>query len=135
MDLVKTTIAALIATIIFYGIAAAICLAQVALPAKTGTASWYSSESCKREGTSGIMANGRRLNDGEFIAASWDFKFGTRLKVTNLENGKATIVVISDRGPSIRLYRKGRILDLSKSAFAAIACLRSGIIKIRIEEI
>ena len=41
----------------------------------TGTASYYTVASCAREGTSGIMANGRRLNDEKLTAASWFYPF------------------------------------------------------------
>ena len=99
------------------------------------TASWYSVESCRREGTSGIMANGEKLNDFKFTAASWDYAFGTRIKVTNLQNRKSIIVRITDRGPARRLYRQGRVIDLSKGAFQAIAKTGTGIIPIKIEEI
>lgn len=101
----------------------------------TGTASYYTVASCKKEKTSGVMANGKKLNDSKFTAASWDYRFGTRLKVTNLDNGKAVIVTCSDRGPNKRLYSKGRIIDLSKASFKAISSLEKGIIKVKIEEI
>ena len=97
------------------------------------TASWYSVESCRREGTSGIMANGRKLKDETYVAASWDYEFGTMLKVTNLENGKMVWVEVCDRGPSRKLYRQGRVLDLSMAAFSAIADLKEGVIPISIE--
>ena len=101
----------------------------------TLTASWYSVESCKREGTSGIMANGRKLNDEKFTCASWDYPFGTILKITNLRSGKCVLAVVTDRGPSKKLYRKGRILDLSKSAFSQIANLKQGLVPVKIEVI
>jgi len=41
---------------------------------------------------------------------------GTRVKVTNLLNGKQVTVKIIDRGP----YVKGRVIDLSKTAFSEI---------------
>ena len=97
------------------------------------TASWYSVESCKREGTSGICANGEVLDDEAYTCAVWDKKFGTKLKVTNLENGLSVIVVVKDRGPAKRLVRQGRTIDLSKAAFRAIANLKSGIIQIKVE--
>lgn len=97
------------------------------------TASWYSEASCRREGTSGIMANGRKLNDNNLTCASWDYSFGTRLAVRNLHNGKIVFVTVTDRGPVKRLYRQGRVLDLSKAAFAAIADLKQGIIEIAVE--
>ena len=94
------------------------------------TASYYTVESCKREGTSGVMANGEPLNDEGLTCASWDFDFGTILMVTNLDNGLSTRVEVTDRGPNKRLYNKGRTIDLSKKAFSEIADLKQGIIQI-----
>ena len=54
---------------------------------------------------------------------------GTSLKVTNLANGKVTTCVVNDRGP----YVAGRILDLSKTGFSAIANLSDGVIQVSIE--
>jgi len=102
---------------------------------KTGKASWYSVASCRREGTSGIMANGRRLNDGDLTCASWDYSFGTVLRVTNCANQKSVRVVVTDRGPARRLYRRGRIIDLSKAAFDRIANLKEGIISVEVEKL
>lgn len=102
----------------------------------TGEASWYSFESCVREGTSGRKtASGQNFNENDLTCASWDHTFGTRLKVTNLNNGKSVIVTVTDRGPNKKLYRRGRIIDLSKASFAKIAKLSSGIIKVKIEVI
>lgn len=101
--------------------------------AEEGTASWYSVESCLREGTSGIMANGEALDDNKLTCAMWGVPFGTRLLVTNLANGKKIIVVVKDRGPSKRLYKKGRIVDLSKLAFSRIAELKRGLIQVSVE--
>lgn len=103
--------------------------------ARAETASWYSVESCRQEGTSGIMANGRRLNDEDLICASWDYPFGTRLLVTNLSNRKRIVVTVADRGPAKRLYRKGRTIDLSKKAFSLLAPLSQGVIPIKVEVI
>ncbi len=110
-------------------------LASSPVSGETLTASWYSVESCLKEGTSGIMANGRKLDDSKFTAASWDHAFGTRLKVTNIDNRKSVIVTISDRGPNKRLYRQGRVLDLSKAAFQAIGALRKGVVRVKIDKI
>ena len=54
---------------------------------------------------------------------------GTALKVTNLANGKVTSCVVNDRGP----YVEGRILDLSREAFAEIAAISDGVIRVSIE--
>ena len=97
------------------------------------TASWYSEESCKREGTSGICANGEVFDDTELVCASWDWPFGTRLKVSNTKNGRSVIVTVADRGPAKRLYRQGRKIDLSRKAFSVLAPLSQGLIPISIE--
>lgn len=121
--------AVVIFTVIFYALALSLCHGSAL------TASWYSMESCLREGTSGIMANGRKLDDRRYTAASWDYAFGTRLKVTNLQNGRSVVVEVCDRGPNKKLYSQGRVIDLSKGAFAAIADLRLGVIPIKIERV
>ena len=100
------------------------------------TASWYSIKSCLAEGSSGIMANGRRLRDeGVYTAAMWDQPFGSRVLVRNLANGREVICTITDRGPAKRLVRKGRIIDLNRAAFAAIADLRKGVINVKVTRI
>lgn len=128
-------VGSLIGSLLIILIAVSLGHAQVMQPARTGTASWYSVASCKREGTSGIMANGRKLDDEKLTAASWDYPFGTKLKITNLKNQRSIVVSVSDRGPAKRLYRNGRIVDLSKAAFQSIGLLREGIIEVRIEKI
>uniref|UniRef100_A0A6M3L7P8 Putative lytic transglycosylase n=1 Tax=viral metagenome TaxID=1070528 RepID=A0A6M3L7P8_9ZZZZ len=104
-----------------------------------GTASWYSVESCKREGTwqkyGGKMANGEVFDDRFYTCASWDYVFGTELLITNVRNNKSCVVRVTDRGPAKRLYRLGRIIDLSKGAFAAIAPLKQGIATVSIRRV
>jgi len=99
------------------------------------TASYYTVESCKREGTSGIMANGQRLDDEKLTCASWEYPFGTRLRIRNLENNKEVLVCVTDRGPNRKLYRQGRTIDLSKRAFREIASLKQGVIPVEIKEV
>ena len=80
-----------------------------------------------------MTASGRPYDENSFTCASWLFPFGTYLRVTNLENGKVVIVMVVDRGPAKRLVKKGRVIDLSKRAFAEIADLKQGIISVEIE--
>ena len=61
-------------------------------------------------------------------AAHRTLPFGTVVTVTNLANGATVTVVINDRGPFI----DGRIIDLNKQAFEAIADLNTGVIDVRI---
>ena len=59
----------------------------------------------------------------------WDIPFGTKFKVTNLDNGRSTVVAILDRGPARRL---NRIIDLGKDAFMDIADLSQGVIPVEV---
>jgi hypothetical protein len=61
-------------------------------------------------------------------AAHPTLPFGTVVRVTNLENGRTVTVTIRDRGP----FGEGRIIDLSKDAFAELAPLSEGVIPVRI---
>lgn len=98
-----------------------------------GEASYYTKASCLREGTSGIMANGKALDDTKLTCASWFYPFGTRLRVTASRNNRSVVVVVSDRGPAKRLVQKGRIIDLSQAAFEALADLKLGVILVKTE--
>ena len=99
-------------------------------------ASWYSIESLKKEGTykysKGVMANGKPFNDLLFTCATRLFPLGVQLKVTNTQNQKSVVVVVTDRIG--KKFAKTRI-DLSKRAFAQIANLQQGIIPVKIEVI
>lgn len=61
-------------------------------------------------------------------AAHKTLPFGTRVVVTNLKNGKTVTVRINDRGPFV----KGRIIDLSRAAFAKIENLEKGLAEVNI---
>ena len=98
-----------------------------------GTASWYSRHSVLKEGNSGITASGEVFDDKAYTCAVWGEKFGETLEVTNLTNGLSVKVRVTDRGPAKRLVKKGRIIDLSKRAFAEIADLKQGVIPVRVE--
>lgn len=62
-------------------------------------------------------------------AAHKTLPFGTKLKVTNTNNGESVMVEVRDRGPFI----EGRIIDLPMTAFEQIASLSSGVISVTIE--
>ena len=68
-------------------------------------------------------ACGERYHHKNYTAAHRSLPFGTLVTVVNLDNKKAVIVRINDRGP----YAKGRIIDLSKSAAKEIGNLNQGV--------
>jgi len=98
------------------------------------TASWYSTQSCQKEGTSGIFtASGEKFDENALTCAMRSRDFGKYYRITNLDNGKSVVVCHTDFGPNKKLWKKGRIVDLSKGAFRKIADLRKGIINVKVE--
>jgi len=87
-----------------------------------GMASWYGPGFHGRK-----TANGERFNTNDLTAAHKSLPFNTLLRVTNLENGRYTIVRVNDRGP----YARGRIIDLSYAAKTEIGM--GGLAKVKIE--
>ncbi len=93
-----------------------------------GLASWYG------DGLSKVKVTGDRakeLSAKHLTAANRDLPMGTILKVTNQYNGKSVEVAVNDRGP----YVAGRVVDLSRSAFAAIEDVGTGTAVVKIEVI
>ncbi len=68
---------------------------------------------------------------GQLITASVDFPFGTKLRVINTANNKEVIVTVKDYGPDKSVH-PDRVVDLSKTAFAAIASTGAGVINVRV---
>ena len=92
-----------------------------------GVASWYS------ESDPGInlkTADGKVFDDSQKTCASWDFPFGTHLRVTHLDSGKMVVCRVNDRGPAKRL---GRLIDLTKATFREMAPLGIGLISVKVE--
>lgn len=80
---------------------------------QAGKASWYG------PGFHGKRtASGERYNMYAMTAAHRSLPFGTTVRVTNTKNGHSVVLKINDRGP----YKKGRIIDLSKSANSKLKC-------------
>ncbi|WP_207883611.1 septal ring lytic transglycosylase RlpA family protein [Pseudomonas sp. 30_B] len=89
-----------------------------------GTASYYGKAHHGKR-----TASGERFNQHALTAAHRTLPFGTRVKVTNLNNGRSVVVRINDRGP----FGRGRIIDLSKAAAEQLNMLRSGTAPVRLE--
>ena len=103
---------ALVAVTIAAGLMAGVSASSAA--AQCGRASWYALHS--------RTANGERMNPSAMTAAHRTLPFGTKLRVTNKNNGRSVVVRINDRGPFI----KGRMLDLSKGAASQLGFIGSG---------
>lgn len=93
---------------------------------RRGKASFYS-----KRATGARSASGERIHHDSLTCAHRTYAFGTRLKVTNLRNGKSIIVRVTDRGPHVR----GRVIDLSYGAARALGMLSQGIAMVEIERV
>ena len=92
-----------------------------------GKASFYSVKSNK--GT--VTASGEKLSDTKLTAAHRTLPFGTMVKVTNLSNGRSTVVKITDKGPFI----SGRVIDVSVAAAKSLGFVEKGITKVKLERV
>jgi rare lipoprotein A len=75
------------------------------------------------------LASGGRFNPDAYTAAHKTLPFGTRVRVTNQNNGQSVTVVINDRGP----YIAGRIIDLSRAAAGAINMKDKGVVPVSVQ--
>jgi rare lipoprotein A len=96
---------------------------RVTYRVKYGLASWYGGRNQGR-----LMACGERFNKYKMVAANRSLPLGTRVKVTNLRNGRSVVVRIMDRGP----YVAGRVIDLSKAAANRLRFTHRGLTPVRI---
>ena len=91
--------------------------------AELGVASYVGSAYHGHATSSGAIYDERRLT-----AAHRTLPFGTRVKVTNLGNGRSVVVTITDRGP----FRRGRIIDVSRRAAVELGFLTQGTARVRV---
>ena len=98
--------------------------------AKEGWATWYSAQSCRKEGNSGVTASGRRLEDRALWCAlperppagpggrrAW----GRRVRITNRLTGKSIVCEQWDVGPGKKARRRVVVVDLTPGAMRALA--------------
>ena len=90
----------------------------------TGQASWYGPGFY-----GGRTANGDVLRRGDFTAAHRSLPFGTKVRVTNLWNGRSTVVRINDRGPFVG----HRVIDIGPGAASHLGLVASGVASVRLE--
>ena len=90
----------------------------------TGEASWYG------PGFFGNRtANGEVYQRGTMTAAHRTLPFGTKVRVTNLWNGRSEVIRINDRGPFVH----HRVIDLGHGAASSLGLTASGIAQVRLE--
>jgi rare lipoprotein A len=89
-----------------------------------GHASWYGQEFAQRP-----TASGEPFDPNGMTAAHRTLPLGSRLRVTNLHNGRTVEVTITDRGP----FRPHREIDLSYGAARALGMVRRGVARVAIE--
>ena len=90
-----------------------------------GKASWY--EIKCNGGTQ--TASGIPLRDHAMTAAHKTLPMGTKVRVTNKQNGKSVILKITDRGP----YIKGRVIDVTKGAAQKLGFIKTGVVTCKVE--
>jgi peptidoglycan lytic transglycosylase len=103
------------------GVAMFVVLSPIA-KAQSGIASVYAYRGAK-------TANGEFISSHSFTAAHRTLPFGSKVRVTNLRNGRSTVVRINDRGPFIR----GRVIDLTPAAAHALGF--SGLAPVKLQVI
>jgi rare lipoprotein A len=89
-----------------------------------GQASWYG------PGFYGNRtASGEVLRRGTLTAAHRSLPFGTKVRVTNLHNGRSAVVRINDRGP----FHGHRVIDLAHGAASELGVVASGVASVKLE--
>ena len=89
-----------------------------------GAASWYGPGFYGRK-----TASGERFRKGTMTAAHRTLPFGSKVRVTNLSNGRSVVVRINDRGP----FRYHRVIDLAHGAAQELRMMQAGEIPVRLE--
>ncbi len=89
-----------------------------------GKASYYAEDFHGRK-----TSNGETYDMYKMTAAHKELPFNTLVRVTNLNNHRAIVVRINDRGP----FKPGRIIDLSKGAAQKLQMINDGVIPVKLE--
>ncbi len=115
--------------------------ARTAEPKNTTSASGSSTTANKVQSYEGLASyyahdfNGKKTANGEtydmyqLTAAHRSFPFGTKVKVTNLDNNKSVVIRVNDRGPFVL----NRIMDVSLGAATQLDMLKKGTAHVRLE--
>lgn len=98
-------------------------IATQAQDAQRGKATYYS-----KRATGARTSSGERLHHDSLTCAHRTYPFGTKLQVTNLQNGRSVVVRVTDRGP----FARGRIIDLSWRAAKELGILTQGVAMVEV---
>jgi rare lipoprotein A len=98
--------------------------ARATVTVQEGLVSWYGEQFHDRP-----TASGQLFDSNAMTMAHPTLPFGTKVKVTNLRNGRSVVLTVNDRGPFVGQ----RIADLSQAAAATLGILRRGIAHARLE--
>lgn len=122
MKLLRT---ALVAAVAFLAMFSAVAKTSQPRTIQEGQASWY----CIKCNGGTHTASGETLNDWAMTAAHKTLPMGTKVRVTNMDNGKSVVVRINDRGP----YIKRRIIDVTKGVAKKLDFLNDGVVPVTVE--
>ena len=89
-----------------------------------GEASYYADDYAGQ-----TTASGEPFDPGALTAAHPSLPFGTRVRVTRVDEAESVTVRINDRGP----YADDRIIDLSEAAARRIDMISEGVVEVRLE--
>ena len=78
-----------------------------------------------------MTATGERFDKSAMTAAHKTLPLNTRVRVTNVVNGRSVVVRINDRGP----YKPGRVIDLSEAAAGLLDMHKVGLVPVKIDVI
>lgn len=93
---------------------------------RSGLASWYGRPYHGRRTASGQVYDMYRMT-----AAHRSLPFGSRIRVTNMRNGRSVVLTVNDRGPFVRR----RIVDVSYRAARELGFARRGLARVRVEQV
>lgn len=93
---------------------------------RNGNASWYG------DGYHGKRtASGQTFDMNALTAAHPSLPFGSRIRVTNLKNGRSVVLTVTDRGP----FTGGRIVDVSRRAAQKLDFVNAGLAPVRVRTV
>jgi rare lipoprotein A len=129
----------LVVAVLSLAVAAALLWRQSVPASKPATTTWYARHLIQAGIASwyGPRFHGRKTASGEVFAqnkmtaAHRTLRFGTRVEVTHVKNGRSVEVRINDRGP----YRRGRIIDVTRAAAAELGMKAAGLAMVKLRPV